>query len=1403
MLSFSRSDATPAYRGYRLQTLYTLARIFEPGDTMNQIFQPEGEEDLAVFDVNKNLVEVVQVKAYGNNLSLSSLSPNKEDSFFYRVNNLLKNAPDLKISIVSFGTVGEEILNATQTDGSHRKSVAQKLSKKGFLSEVEARKLISHIQIISVQEAELVSAVYESMRNCLIGVEPERAFEMLNYWLYLCAENKTEITQRDVIEKVSEIGQFIHERAAHHQEWFTSIAPIINSSVETQKDKLSSEFYRGVSARYEHIIADVDKRRNEKLSELYRKFKQNNIVIIHGASGQGKTTLAYRYLHDFFPDYWRFQIQLVENRQHAVSIATALSGHAKAIGIPIVVYLDISPNDIGWVELLKKLALIPNISVLVTVREEDFRRASISGAEIQFAEIDLAFERAEAQEIYDFLTTTVTPSEFLNFDDAWDKFGGSGPLLEFVYLITQGALLRERLSQQVERLEDEVRKGKYSASELELLRLVAVASAFESRLKIHPLVQHFKLSAPQRTFELLEKEYLIRRSANGFLVDGLHPIRSSILAEILTDPIFSPWSESASNCLPFIFEQDIESFLLHAFLRNKTEIQPLLKTLDSYQPNSWVAIASVVRALIWLGIKDYVDVSKPLIKEAYAAFSNAWLFILDFDIADVSTGLSDSLLKNLSVLLSQEQQQQIKAIINRQTEKKIVFKYVENWLKKRTHKPVLPKNDTDWSGLAETLFWVGRLKINFPVQEWLYDINLNNLVNTLPINILADLALGLFYSCKEIYVTWMSVNFSYIVRRFRQETNTIVLEDDGYTIKAHFFIEVYQADTIQINNQQKKQKSEKRLIDEATERIDLLGGLFPNRDVYACKGYGHNILTNELPYNYDDTEKNIPRSNLHIQWLVSVNSTFNALTKQIFRPNTWEDYANVIFDVRQVVIQSLHQLKSGLEIHFRKQKQVNLLGNLVNANDWEQCKQLLHKPPELPLCAFDNWGFVTDENSQLPDVRVALRNNKGLALKKYNNFLSAFNEYHSKLYTFFDKASLLMILNPHLRDATNFKAKEIANQSDTQQSSRLSIINLVDTYNLLLNFQEEFRELFSKFLDVKKLNSLDVQENQVFQDLWHLWYFFVFNPNRRLQNPKKKFAEELDKKLKRVKNNLRKELSLLSTNEITINLVSKQVSWDNDKALWLIVDGEDATNVYNSLDSIIPAIRRAVNTIENIELRRYVLEFHFSCIVIVPLVKGKSLNATACRISLINFLFGSDEIGWWHFVPNPIPANFLRELEITTWTLPRLEIANNLQSSIGQLTSLAFHIQDFKRIEKISDLDEQGHELLQQYMQLLATPMSEVFQLVLDTETEIAEFFNKLPASEQASRLHLLTALQLLVELHKLIMPTDDFQNQVRMDLEEIVNWASQLKTAQQYAFLTYLSLVSDVLEEFCTPDQT
>src|SRR5947209_2226066 len=123
------SDATPEYRGYRLQALYTLSRILQRTNGKDFIYQPEGREDLAVFDAEHNLLEIVQVKERSQNLVLSSFEPEKKDSFFYRVATEIKSTPDVKVNIVAFGNVGPELKAAIEENGKDRARVAAKIAR--------------------------------------------------------------------------------------------------------------------------------------------------------------------------------------------------------------------------------------------------------------------------------------------------------------------------------------------------------------------------------------------------------------------------------------------------------------------------------------------------------------------------------------------------------------------------------------------------------------------------------------------------------------------------------------------------------------------------------------------------------------------------------------------------------------------------------------------------------------------------------------------------------------------------------------------------------------------------------------------------------------------------------------------------------------------------------------------------------------------------------------------------------------------------------------------------------------------------------------------------------------------------------------------------------------------------
>lgn len=1221
----------------------------------------------------------------------------------------------------------------------------------------------------------------------------------------------------------------INSPKAVYVEGFTSITPIKDEEVEAQKrETLLNEFYRGISAQYKHILAEVDKPRPSKLKEINQKFKENQVVIVHGASGQGKTTLAYRYLHDFFPDHRRFQIQVVESRQHALSIAKALAGEAYAPEMPIAVYIDVAPNDVGWDELVKQLSSHRNIQTLVTIREEDFRRTSISGAELQFSEVELQFDRPEAEEIYQFLVDTEKPAQFLDFDDAWNRFGGEGPLMEFVYLVTQGNSLREKLRQQVRQIEDEVRAGKRSEAELKLLRLVSVASAFEARLKVRELVRSLKLPAPQRTLEVMEKEYyLLRTTENGAWVGGLHPIRSGILAGILSDPTFYPWSESATECLPFIVEHDISNFLLYGFSRYRTELEPLLNALDSYQPRRWVAIAGVVRALIWLGIKEYVETNQQLIADTYAVVSSGWQMVLNGDIADASPDALANLQSTLARFLPEDELAQLEAFRSRQAERSQVFVRASEWLSSLTQEPIPPQLELDWVGMAETLFWVGRLQVTLPLVNWLSRVDLDGAVETLTLETLADVALGLFYGYETGYRCWINKNYARLIGRFQRETQTVVWEDDGQNLRLHFLVELFQPESLsseiqRLDSRQSIQSHfsaepsqpyvqhseaqpsqtdlERGFMDAAMERLELCRKFFPDRERYASQGYGHQIWLNaEL---HDETEKNIPYSNFPLQWLVSLNAIFRGLVEQTLRPNTWEKYTQLVLELRRAIVQVLQQLKQGLDVYFRQQQMTQILGENIESSLWTRSQQLLQFSPLLPSCAFDEWGFVSDskKRSNVSNDEASYKR-QNLALEKYSPYHKAFNEYIRAFSNFFGQSKRVLIFHPYFRNEENTRVQEIAQQAniDLNQQARLSVLNLGDARQALPKLQGEFRSLLTQFVEIHELSNLERLEQATLNELWYSWYFFAFHPKRRFQNATWQCTQQFSNQVREIRNNIKRELRRLSQNGLQVSILSEDVLWEEERTLWLEINGKNAFDVYNSVEGVVSAIRRAIAAAQNHELRHYAITFTWSNIVIVPLVRDRSLDGTAWRFSSILFSVdtSNNTFGQWHFVPVAIPSKAFSELKLSTWTYPRLLVAQKLRGTLFQLSLLVSHIRDF---ERLPESNEQGSNLLQQHIQQLTTPMSQTLQAVLDAETEMLNYFRQLSPSEQENRPNLVIVVQGLAELHQQILPTPDCSRDGRIELSlnlaQIAEWASRLESIQQSVFLIYLFWVSDVLEE-------
>jgi len=1401
------SDATPAYRGYRLQGLYVLSRLLRDVDSTLS-FQPEGLEDLVVVSNTGEIQEVVQVKARSDNLSLSSFSPEKDESFFDRVIALLDTNPESRITVATFGSVGPELQHALNGIDGARGRVAKKLSEYGRISIEQAIQVLSRIHLQQVAEIELNEEVRSRLNSSLVGVDPDAALDLLTAWIYACSEQKLVVSHRHLIEKVNAVGKFLSERAAHHQEWFTTIVPLAAQNEaavdELDRDRLETEFYQGVAARYEHILTNIDIRREAQLALIDESFDENHIVIVHGASGQGKSTLAYRYLHDFVPDSWCFQVRAIESRERALSVARALAGHANALGLPIVVFLDVSPGDDGWPELVRQLEAVGHIHVLVTIREEDWRRASLSWSNLRFGEIELAFDRSEARLIYDALSSRQVPERFINFGDAWDRFGGRGPLLEFVHLVTQGRALRDRLLEQVRRIEKEVDRGERDPAQLLLLRLVSTAGAFGARLQVARLVQEVRLRAPLLAFELLEKEYLVRLSNNGELVDGLHPVRSEILTDLLTEPAIAPWAEAARECLWCIYESDLELFLLCAFSRRSSDCDVLVDFLHDYQPETWVGVAGVLRALIWFGLDRYVGAQHDLIDElAEIAGPDGACIFLDFDVADAVPGVRDNIGELLRRTNPIERVLKVESILSRQIKKSEVFLFARGWLQGRTSRLISPISDDDWSCVAEVLFWSNHLGFKLNLELAISDVELDRALNDLPLGVLADVVFSITGDHNRTFGSWLENNRERILERFRHETQTVAVEDDGKIIKAHFIIESNDP----VESEVSDKGDEDTLHDHALRRISLLRRLVPDREGYGCQGYGHRLLPDGLLSDIDSTQKTaVPKTMLPLLWQTSVNGTFRGLVRHHFRHASWPEYVDEVISIRKSIVRELQRLERVLEIYFRKSSPTQLIGEGrgIDEDTWQTCRRSLARLGMLPLCALDEWGFVDEsssaKSSEDPVAGLVAFGRHSLALNRYRPYLDGVKPYAISMSNFLQQALHVLALNPMLgrgAAARNSERRDLlVNYAGSigigENAGPLSTLNLADAVRALPTMQQEQRRLLSPFVDDQIFDQFERNEQKLFFRVWCAWHAFAIEPRQVVQQSTLTLPKRVSDLQKRMRNALKEELKRQSGDAFHLRILADGIQWENKPAMWLAIDVINPTEMFVALERVIESVRVAFGTIEPEGLRDHVIAFRWPQVVVMPLIRGKLQEQAAWRFYSATLV--REEPHWTSHIQLPIPDEILQQLHLSRWYSPKLEVARTFFQSFVDLKLLTAHLRDIDRIPV--SLDTLGTDLIQEYMQRTRPRLSQVLQSAFDRVGEMLLNVDQALSAFTPQDSRLIALAQQLQVVRAAVQPSQGFEREQLVSLQEIGSWAGRLEGASIAALESYLLWVTVVLDE-------
>lgn len=1268
------NGAVNAIKGYRRQFLYTLHRLLNNDDD-DLIFEPEGYfEDLDIKDRKGNVIETVQVKNTSGTLVFSDLF-SKKDSFYKRA----KKATSLnvkKIKLVCFGNLSDELQDKTL------QKVSKKLIKKG-LKESQIKSIASKYNFEITTEESLQQAIISNIEKFESFIDPFVTLDLLLFWIYKVAEQRVPITIKDFTTQLNQIGKYTSERIDFHNTFGNTIKPLETKDfAEDNIDQYKKGFYFGVSAKYEHILADVDVKREKWLQEIKASFKNNNVVFIHGASGQGKSTLAYRYLKDSQSQYANYELKLTENYLDVLNTINSLESLCKGLSFPIVLYIDVTSQYTYWQEVIKELYDKKNIHFLITIRQEDWNKLSIDHL-FDFKDIELCIDKEEAQKIYDNFSEYKPDLKFITFEESWGKIGENSPLLEYIYFLTQGKTLESRLKEQLWKIQEKVESKK--TQDIEILRFVSLADSLNARINYKSLVTSLKINNPKLYIDYFEKEYLLQLSTDKCFLTGLHPVRSQIISNLLFDDSgFVDKNEYIKKALSLIHEDDIHIFLLTAF-DSGFDINDCLSALSSLQLNSWSGNNNVLKALWWKGVFDYVTKeNRTVLNEFYSTYSDAWSIFFNPLLSDSEK--EDSLFSLFNIFHKDDKQQEIakknyKDLNNKLTPIDNCNQYCIHWLANYSNFPEISKNDKDLNEFGEFLFRLTLLDID-PIEVRIDSGKLCHFFNSADsIDSMATVLLGL----KE-YGLSDSIDISTLesvfINKLRNQYNITTLEINEVKILTYYFFDIIGFES--------EESIANPFHNRTLEIQNIVRKAFPDKQEYEIKGLGHNFL--ELENMPDDTYKCMPKKNLPVSMETEKIRLAINLHDNTKRLKAWQEYVDLLVHNRTVIINALIALKKGLVTYFKNNEKgiQYLIDNEIPIK--ESISSLSHA---LPLCAVDKWGYKGEDTAFKIDISGSKQTEKNLSHQKFDTLLKTRSEYFSSLQNFINQSF----------KAINDKISTINDPSykvTDENFYNVTEVNLFNSAYNLLSFQEQFEKYFKKFTDTTELKQLSKREVNATVELMSLWKQFLYSPYRI----NKQVSRKANLTFELTKNQLLQKIygEIIKIAKQT-GLVIKLNTDHYDKRLIMFV--ETSADLY--LESVGTCVDVAITVFSNMHhssLKSLLTKLNFDTISIIPLFHSHPLNNKYLEIPLFRIdrvkeilCSGQKDVNLFEIFKFPADINkrILNKERLIPWN-SRIDGIQNYEQCMAIVLGLKFVCQEYiKLLDYFSSVDSIGIDLLSKY----------------------------------------------------------------------------------------------------------
>lgn len=587
------------------------------------------------------------------------------------------------------------------------------------------------------------------------------------------------------------------------------------------------------------------------VDRIHEALKSAGACVIRTASGQGKSTLLYRYAFKHYQPETTFIVKHLGDESMVGPIKQAILSRI-ALGLPILVLIDNVRADLRfWHRLVSELAG-QDVRVLVTMREEDWYRYSGGARGFGREIVTPTLSLEEARQIYhEFKQKNRIAQGVRSAEWAFEQVSERQLLIEFTYLITHGQMLADRLSEQARDME---RMGEGRAK-LHILRLVSVAQAYEARVPVATLLRHVDFDQdPDSTIESLQREYLL---CTDGVCEGLHFVRSQHLATLLHRIV--PLEQTMAELISILDADNLESFIGAAFIDPSVDHSTLLQALtERGRRESLEVVNRITKALFTASETLYFRKHQAQFDRAIEGIGSSVTTLLcsatlPFQTIDFLGDLRNISPDNPNLILLADLAREFTP---RRWEDRIEVRFLQTIIS-HVDSAYLRDNFTQ---LGSFLYWcrlpgidTSRLRELLAEQDWRHHIYHADLHPT------AQFISELRNFAPESYDSLVNSEKDTLLSRFKLISDTLLVEERGDDVYVEFVVDESEAASV-------------RLVEQAWGRLRNLYKMFAGYNIYRSQGLypiGHG-----LEREFDDTHKEANADAFKLEAEAERNSTY-------------------------------------------------------------------------------------------------------------------------------------------------------------------------------------------------------------------------------------------------------------------------------------------------------------------------------------------------------------------------------------------------------------------------------------------------------------------------------------------------------------------------------------------------